>query len=76
MAGYAFAGPILVPAEPLREAYGRAVRAAGRAGLSAQKVGEVAHPYIAAWVARRFEVSPQVIERRLRKDGLWRERRE
>lgn len=73
---YAFAGLILVPAEPLREAYQRAVRAAGRAGLSVQKVGEVAHPYIAAWLARRFEVSPQVIERRLRKDGLWREQRE
>lgn len=68
---YAFAGLVLVPAEPLHDAHRRAVRAAARAGLSVQKAGEVAYSYIADWLAKQFEVSAQVIEKRLRKDGLW-----
>jgi hypothetical protein len=68
---YAFAGLVLVPAEPLRTEYQKAVRVAGRAGLSLQKAGEVARSYVADWLARRFEVSAQVIERRLDKDELW-----
>jgi hypothetical protein len=68
---YAFAGLILVPTEPLRAEYQKAIRAASRAGLSVQKTGEVAKSYITDWLARRFEVSPQVIERRLDKDELW-----
>lgn len=38
-----------------------------------QKVGEVGQQYIANRLAGRFEVSPQVIEKRLRKETLWRE---
>lgn len=68
---YAFAGLVLVPPDPLRDQYGKAVRAARNVGLSIQKVGEVARPYIADWLAKRFVVSPQVIERRLDKDRLW-----
>jgi hypothetical protein len=68
---YAFAGLILVPPEPLRTEYQKAARAAARVGLSLQKAGEVARSYVADWLARRFDVSPQVIERRLDKDGLW-----
>ncbi len=68
---YAFAGLVLVPPDPLRDAYRKAVRAARKVGLSIQKVGEVARPYIAGWLARRFDVSSQVIEKRLEKDRLW-----
>lgn len=68
---YAFAGLILVPAESLLAEYQKALRVAGRAGLSLQSAGEVARPYIANWLARRFDVSPQVIEKRLNKDELW-----
>ena len=68
---YAFAGLILVAAEPLGTEYQRAARAATRVGLSLQKAGEVAQSYVADWLARRFEVSAQVIEKRLDKDGLW-----
>jgi len=68
---YAFAGLVLVPAEPLLAEYQKALRVAGRAGLSLQKAGEVARPYIANWIARRFDVSAQVIEKRLEKDDLW-----
>ncbi|MBI2561548.1 MAG: ImmA/IrrE family metallo-endopeptidase [candidate division NC10 bacterium] len=68
---YAFAGLILVPAEPLLTEYQKAIRVAARVGLSLQKAGEVARSYVADWLARRFEVSPQVIEKRLDKDELW-----
>lgn len=68
---YAFAGLILVPTEPLLAEYQKAVRVAGRVGLSIQKAGEVARSYVAEWLARRFEVSAQVIEKRLGKDELW-----
>ncbi|MFQ5881781.1 MAG: ImmA/IrrE family metallo-endopeptidase [Candidatus Methylomirabilales bacterium] len=68
---YAFAGLVLVPPDPLRDQYGKAVRAARKVGLSIQKVGEVARPYIADYLARRFVVSAQVIERRIEKDRLW-----
>lgn len=68
---YAFAGLILVPTEPLLAEYQKALRVAGRVGLSLQSVGEVARPYIANWLARRFDVSSQVVEKRLNKDDLW-----
>jgi len=68
---YAFAGLILVPADPLRTEYQRAVRAAGRVGVSLTTAGEVARSYVADWLAKRFEVSAQVIEKRLEKDELW-----
>jgi len=60
---YAFAGLILVPADPLRTEYQRAVRLT--------TAGEVARSYVADWLAKRFEVSAQVIEKRLEKDELW-----
>ena len=68
---YAFAGLILVPAESLRDRYRRAIRAARNVGLSIDKAGDVARSYITDWLADRFDVSPQVIEKRLDKDSLW-----
>jgi Zn-dependent peptidase ImmA (M78 family) len=44
---YVFAGLVLVPAEPLLVEYQKALRVAGRVGLSLQRAGEVARPYIA-----------------------------
>lgn len=68
---YAFAGLVLVPTEPLLAEYQKALRVAGRVGLSLQIAGEVARSYIADWLARRFDVSPRVIEKRLSKDEVW-----
>lgn len=68
---YAFAGLVLAPAEPLQDLYRKAVRKAAIAGLPVQQADEVALPYIAEWISRRLQVSPQVVERRLRYDGLW-----
>jgi hypothetical protein len=36
-----------------------------------EQAGEAALSYIAEWISRRLEVSAQVIEKRLRYDGLW-----
>jgi len=71
---YALAGLILVPAELLRQGFQRAVRRASQAGLSVRRLGEVALAYIAADLGKRFGVSAEVIEKRLRKDRLWPER--
>lgn len=68
---YAFAGLILAPPEPLQDLYRKAVRRADAAELSVQQAGEAALLYIAEWISRRLEVSPQVVERRLRYDKLW-----
>jgi hypothetical protein len=44
---YAFAGLILVPAEPLRTEYEKAIRVAARVGLSVRKAGDAARRYVA-----------------------------
>ena len=61
----------MVPEEPLAREYRKAVAVAGRAGLSLQKVTEVARLYVADWLGKRFAVSAEVIERRLRYDKVW-----
>lgn len=68
---YAFAGLILVPPVPLKKKFAEAVHQANAAGLSIRKVGDVAKLYIASWLAKEFDVSSQVIEKRLEKDKLW-----
>src|SRR3989338_5093928 len=65
---YAFAGLILVPPAPLKKKFSEAVRQADAAGLSIRKTGDVAKLYIASWLAKGFDVSSQVIEKRLDKD--------
>jgi Zn-dependent peptidase ImmA (M78 family) len=67
-----FAGLVLVPAAELRREFAGAVQTARRAGLSdATLWSEAGKEHIARWLATQFEVSEQVIERRLEKDGLW-----
>lgn len=68
---YAFAGLILAPREPLQDLYRKAVRRAATAGLPVQQAGEAALSYIAEWISRQLQVSPQVVEKRLGYDKLW-----
>lgn len=67
----ALAGLILVPEEPLASSFKRAVAKADRAGLSLAKATDAARAAVAGYVARDFDVSAQVVERRIEKDGLW-----
>jgi len=67
-----FAGLVLVPPAELRHRFQRALKAARRAGLTdATLWSEAGKAHISRWLATQFEVSDQVIERRLEKDGLW-----
>ena len=68
---YAFAGLILVPPAPLKKKLSEATHRAHRAGFSISKEPEVAGMYIASWIAKQFNVSSQVIEKRLVRDELW-----
>ena len=68
---YAFAGLILVPPVSLRKKLSDAVSRADASGLSVRKAGDVARQYVSAWLAKEFEVSSPVIEKRLDKDKLW-----
>lgn len=68
---HAFAGLILVPPAPLKKKFAVAIQQADEARLSIRRAGDVAKLYISSWLAKEFDVSSQVIEKRLEKDKLW-----
>ena len=69
---YEFAGRLLVPREKLMEKLKDAVSMAKTRGFDAwDSSGEFAREYVAHGIARHFEVSEQVIEKRLTKENLW-----
>ncbi len=68
---YAFAGLVLVPREPLTREYRAAVRLADEAGINLDQYPDVARQYVATSIAKIFEVSAAVVEKRLVKDGVW-----
>ncbi len=69
---YEFAGRLLVPREKLIEKLKEAVAIAESSGFDAWDTsGESTREYIAHGIARYFEVSEQVIEKRLNKENLW-----
>jgi uncharacterized protein DUF955 len=68
----AFAGLVLVPSAELKTCCNTAISAARKGGLSeATLSSEAGKAYIARWLADQFEVSEQVIEKRMEKEGLW-----
>ncbi len=69
---HALAGLILVPEDELRKEFMTAVKGARKAGVSAETIdSEIGRAYLAEALAGRFDVSTQVIERRMEKDGFW-----
>lgn len=69
---YEFAGRLLVPREKLIEKLNDAVSIVESSGFDAwDSSGESAREYIAHAIARHFEVSEQVIEKRLLRENLW-----
>jgi Zn-dependent peptidase ImmA (M78 family) len=68
---YAIAGLILVPRTPLKDRLVQATEAATKAGFSLKDNDEVAKNYVSTWLGKQFEVSSQVIQKRLDKDKLW-----
>lgn len=69
---YEFAGRLLVPREKLIEKLESAVALIRRAGFDTWDAsGDSARQYVAHGIARYFEVSDQVIEKRLIRENLW-----
>ena len=67
-----FAGRLLVPPDPVRNALRDAVTMAEQAGFTEwDATGETALGFVANHIRRRFGVSPEVIARRLRIEQLW-----
>jgi len=67
---YSFAGLVLVPREPLFREYRAAHRLADEAGINLDQFPDIAKQYMATSIARTFEVSAAVIEKRLAKDNV------
>lgn len=69
---YEFAGRLLVPREKLIEKLDDAVALARSSGFDSWDTsGDSTRQYVAHGIARHFEVSDQVIERRLIRENLW-----
>jgi hypothetical protein len=69
---YEFAGRLLVPPGPLREAFQVAIKSAEAAGYSDWLAAdEAALDYIATRIAPKFGVSVEAIAKRLRVEKLW-----
>ncbi len=66
-----FAGLILVPPEELKDAYDEACQKVEQAGLSIERDLEVAKTHIAKFIGDLFEVSAEVVCKRLGYDGIW-----
>lgn len=69
---YEFAGSLLVPREKLIEKLNDAVALAKSSGFDAwDSSGDSTRQFVAHGIARDFEVSDQVIEKRLIRENLW-----
>ena len=66
-----FAGRLLVPKDQLIEEFEKAITKAETAGFPREKLNDALIGSVAHEVAKAFEVSPDVIERRLYKGGIW-----
>ncbi len=67
-----FAGLILVPSEELKDAHDEACQKIEQvAGLSIERDLDVAKDYIAKYIGDMFEVSAEVVRKRLGYDGIW-----
>jgi hypothetical protein len=67
----AFAGFALVPPDKLAEQFKLGEENLKSVGISIADAGPVAWDWLVGWLADRFGVSQQVIERRGPSDGLW-----
>jgi hypothetical protein len=66
-----FAGLTLVPPEQLRDALFHVVEEAQKHGIDFDEEGTGAREAVEDHIARRFEVSPDVVHRRIEYDSLW-----
>jgi len=55
----------------LREAFFDFVEAGQRQGVDFDEAGTGAREVVEEHIAKRFQVSPEVVHRRIERDGLW-----
>jgi Zn-dependent peptidase ImmA (M78 family) len=70
---YALGGLILVPARPLADLFDTKLKEAGKVGVDLHGVDENARRVVESHIGRYFDVSAEVIAKRMKKDRLWRE---
>lgn len=68
---YSLGGLILVPSRPLQDLFGTKLEEAKRAGIDLQEIDEGMRKTIESHMGRYFEVSADVIRRRMKYDKLW-----
>jgi hypothetical protein len=69
---YEFAGRLLVPPLRLRDAFSQAIHQAKEHGFTNwDSSGDTGLEYVAQSIGRSFRVSGEVIERRLKREGMW-----
>lgn len=68
-----FAGLALVPSPELRERFRECVAKASEAGLDVNDEAAGVRDHIESYLGRQFEVSSEVVHRRLEADSLWSE---
>ncbi len=66
-----FAGLVLVPADKLREAFFNYVERGQEHGIDFDEAGTGARDAVEDHIAKRFEVSSDVVHRRIEYDALW-----
>ncbi len=66
-----FAGLVLVPKAELQDAFLAAVEAGQQVGIDFDDIGCGAREAAEDFIARRFEVSADVVHRRIERDELW-----
>lgn len=67
----AFAGLILVPSDKLRDLFLDCVEKIKQNGVKFDEIESGAREIVESYIARDFEVSSDVIHRRIEKDELW-----
>jgi Zn-dependent peptidase ImmA (M78 family) len=70
---YEFAGCLLVPRVPLLGAFQGAAERAERYGVKLDLLSDASISRVAGSIAKQFQVSTQVVERRLKREGVWRQ---
>jgi hypothetical protein len=68
---YALAGLILVPSIPLRAIFDDSVKKAASAGVTLKHIDRDARKVVESHIAQHFDVSREVITKRMKADKLW-----
>lgn len=69
---YALGGLILVPSIPLKDLFDESGKRAAKAGIELRNIDEDARKVVESSIAKQFDVSRDVISKRMKADKLWR----